>query len=111
MPSSAVAESLETTLDSAVRRIISAVHPLKIVLFGSAARDQLNPHSDLDLLVVVPPGTHRRKTAQKIYRHLIGVDFPVDVVVVTEEDIAQFKGHSGMVIRPALEEGQVLYAA
>lgn len=111
MPSSTVIESVEATLDSAVRRIISAVHPLKIVLFGSATRGELSPHSDLDLLVVVPPGIHRRKTAQKIYRHLIGVDFPVDIVVVTEEDIEQFKDHGGMVIRPALAEGKVLYAA
>lgn len=103
--------SLEPILNNAVARILSAAHPLKIVLFGSAARGELGPHSDLDLLVVVSPGTHRRKTAQLIYRQLIGVDFPVDVVVVTDEDIAQFKDHGGMVIRPALAEGRVLYAA
>ena len=104
-------ESLETILNRVIDRIVSVAHPLKIVLFGSASRGELGPHSDLDLLVVVPPGIHRRKTAQMIYRQLIGVDFPVDVVVVTAEDLEQFKDHCGMVIRPALAEGRVLYAA
>jgi predicted nucleotidyltransferase len=103
-------EPLATTLNSAIDRIISVAHPLKIILFGSATRGELGPHSDLDLLVVVSPGTHRRKTAQLIYRQLIGVAFPVDVVVVTAEDLEQFKDHGGMVIRPALTEGRVLYA-
>jgi len=70
-----------------VRRIVDTVHPERIVLFGSAARDELKPTSDMDLLVVVASGTHRRQTAQKIYAALISVEFPVDVVVVTSEDI------------------------
>ena len=111
MSSPIAAEALETTLNRVIDRIVSVAHPLKIVLFGSASRGELGPHSDLDLLVVVSPGAHRRKTAQRIYRQLIGVGVPVDVVVVTAEDLEQFKDHRGMVIRPALAEGRVLYAA
>lgn len=103
--------SLEAILNRAIARIVSTAHPRQIVLFGSAARDQLGPHSDLDLLVVMPSGVHRRKTAQLIYRRLIGVDFPIDVVVVTQEDVEEFKGHAGTVIRPALAEGRIVYAA
>lgn len=103
--------SLEAIIDKAIARIVSTVHPRQIVLFGSTARDQLGPHSDLDLLVVVPSGVHRRKTAQQIYRHLIGVDFPIDVVVVTQEDVEEFKDHAGTVIQPALAEGRIVYAA
>jgi predicted nucleotidyltransferase len=95
----------------AVRRIVEAVHPKKIILFGSAAREQMGPNSDLDLLVVIPSGGHRRKTAQRIYRNLIGVGFATDIVVVTEGDVEEFRDHIGMVIRPAFEEGRILYAS
>ena len=103
--------SLEMVRDEAVRRIVEIAEPNKIIVFGSAARGELGPDSDLDLLVVVPTGRHRRETAQKIYRHFIGLGFAVDVVVVTEEDIEQFKDFDGMVIQTALAEGQVVYAA
>jgi len=103
--------SIKNILDEIIRRIIDVVHPKKIILFGSAARGEMGPDSDLDLLIIVSSGMHRRKTAQKIYRNLIGVGFAADIVVVTENDIELFKDNIGMVIRPALEEGRVLYAA
>ena len=40
-------------LDELVKRTVEAVNPLQIILFGSAARGAMGPHSDLDLLVVV----------------------------------------------------------
>jgi len=62
-------------LNETVRRIVDCVHPKKIILFGSAVRGDMGPNSDMDLLIVIPAGGHRRKTAQTIYRNLIGVGF------------------------------------
>jgi len=56
--------------------------------------------SDLDILVVVRFGVHRRNTARSIYRNLIGVGFAVDIVMVTEEDIKRYKDNIGMVAYP-----------
>ncbi len=103
--------SIDNILKEIVRRIVSTVQPKKIILFGSSARGDMGPHSDLDFLVVVSSGMHRRKTAQKIYRNLIGVGFAADIVVVTEDDIERYKDNIGMVIHPALENGRLLYAA
>ncbi len=103
--------SIEDILNETIKRILSVVRPSRIILFGSAVRGEMGANSDIDLLVVVPSGLHRRKTAQKIYRNLIGVGFAADIVVVTEDDIEEFKDRNGMVIRPALEEGKVLYVA
>jgi len=97
-------------LEEVINRIVQTANPRKIILFGSAARKEMEPNSDLDVLVVVPSGTHRRNTARSIYHNLIGVGFAVDVVVVTEEDIERYKDTIGMVIKPALEQGRVLYA-
>ena len=44
-------------LEEMVRRIVGAVHPVRIILFGSAARGQMGSDSDLDVLVVMPDGT------------------------------------------------------
>ena len=101
----------EMILNEIVRRIVETAHPLKIILFGSAERGEMGPNSDLDILVVVRSGVHRRNTARSIYRNLIGVGFAVDIVVVTEEDIERYKDNIGMVIKPALEQGRSLYAA
>ena len=98
-------------LDEIIGRIVKTAHPRKIILFGSAGRGDMGPNSDLDILVVMPPGVHRRKTARSIYRNLIGVGFAADIVVVTEQDIERYKDNIGMVIKPALEQGRLLYAS
>lgn len=99
----------EQILNEIIRRIVETAHPRKIILFGSAERGEMGPDSDLDVLVIIPPGIHRRKTARSIYRNLIGVGFAVDVVV-TEQDIERYKDNSGLVIKSALEQGRILYA-
>ncbi len=95
-------------LAEVIRRIVEVAQPEKIILFGSVARGEWGPDSDLDLLVV-KSGVHRRRLAQAIYRNLIGVGFPVDVVVVTPEDIEHYGDASGWVIEPALREGRTVY--
>ncbi len=96
-------------IDELVRRIVEAVHPLRIVLFGSAARGEMGRHSDLDVLVVMPDGTHRRRTAQEIYRRMWGLGFAKDIVVVTESDIREHGSNPYLIIKNALEEGRELY--
>ena len=91
-----------------VRRIVEVAQPERIILFGSAARGEMMPDSDLDLLVV-KSGVHRRHLAQQIYLNLIGVGRAVDIVVVTPEDIEHYRDAPGLVIAPALRDGKVIY--
>jgi predicted nucleotidyltransferase len=84
-----------------VERIVEAAHPQRMV----------SQHSDIDVLVVVEEGAHRRKTAQRIYRQLLGFRLPVDVVVATASDIERYRDSPGLVYREALREGKELYAA
>ena len=101
----------QALLSELVQRIVAAVQPRRIVLFGSAARGQLGPHSDLDVLVVMPDGVHRRQTARRAYRALAGLGWAKDIVVVTEEDVRRFSDEPSLVIHPALKEGRELYRA
>jgi len=98
-------------LDELVRRIVAAVHPLCIILFGSAARGEMGPDSDLDGLVVMPDGVHRRETAQLIRRHLMGLGFAKDILVVTESDVEKHRANPYLIIKPAMDEGKELYHA
>ena len=95
-------------LDDVVRRIVAVAQPERIILFGSAARGEMGRHSDVDLLVV-KRGAHRRNLAGRIYRDLYGVGAAVDVVVVTPEDIERYGNSHALVIKPALDEGRVVY--
>ena len=102
---------IQTTLREVTRRIVETARPERIVLFGSAALGKMNHDSDLDLLVIMRGPIHRRQMAQKIQRCLHGVALPVDVVVVTDEDVRQSNAGGFSIIRPALAEGRVVYDA
>ena len=94
-----------------IRRIVRVAAPERIVLFGSGARGEAGPDSDLDLLVIKPGQYHRGRLTEAIYRSLIGVGQAVDVVVVTPEDVERYRDTPALVIAPALREGRVVYAA
>ena len=99
----------QEVLDEIVQRIVEVASPERIVLFGSAARGEMGPDSDVDLLVV-KSGADRRRLAQTIYMNLFGVGRAVDVVVVTPEDIERYGDSYALVIEAALREGKVVYA-
>ncbi len=101
----------EGTIMEIVRNIADAVRPRRIILFGSAARGEVGPNSDLDLLVIMPDGTHRRKTAQTLYQQLPAVGVGKDIVVVTESDVRDFGDEPSLVLYPALREGKEVYIA
>jgi type I restriction enzyme S subunit len=100
----------DETLREIVRRVVEAVAPEKIILFGSAARGEMGPDSDVDLLVV-KSGVDRLETARAVRRSLLGIGIPKDVIAVTPEDLSRHGGDRSGVIFSALREGKVVYAA
>lgn len=90
-------------------RIVRDCHPLKIILFGSHARGEAGPESDIDLLVVLPEVSNKRHAAVAIRRALTDLPVPKDIVVTTPEEIARRGDLIGTVLRHALCEGKVLY--
>jgi uncharacterized protein len=100
-----------TALEALVRRIVEVARPERIVLFGSAARGEMGPDSDLDVLVVKSGVQHRRRLAQDIYMNLSGIGVGVDLIVLTPEDLEAQRESVGSIVGPALDEGRVIYAA
>jgi uncharacterized protein len=97
-------------LENLTRQIVDAVDPLQIILFGSAACGEVGPDSDVDILVVMPDGAHRRHTAQQLYRAIRGVKVPFDLIVATRGDLEKHKDNPGLIYRAILAQGKIIYA-
>src|ERR1700733_1982637 len=103
-------------IDNLVSRIKKVIEPKEVILFGSAARGLMADDSDIDVLVVVPAGTHRMRTSQQIHMNLFGFEYPVDVIVATRADLEKHKNNPGLIYRSLiyrniLKEGKSVYAA
>jgi predicted nucleotidyltransferase len=80
-------EALPEAAWAIARRISQALRPDAIYLFGSHARGEAGPNSDLDFLVVIPESTHTRYTRSVEARRLVGdIHAPKDIVVLTRQE-------------------------
>ncbi len=95
---------------SMAERIVKRFAPDKIILFGSHARGDAGPDSDVDLLVVMPVSGSIRQKAVEIGVALHDIRLPKDVIVTTPEEFEWRKDTMGTIEWPAWREGRVLYA-
>ena len=98
----------QQVLDEIIRRVVDVARPQKIILFGSAVRGELNPNSDVDLLII-REGGHSFGLVAEIYDRLYGVGEAVDAIVVSPEDVERYRDSHALVIKPALNEGTLVY--
>ena len=99
------------TLKEIIRRVVEIANPERIILFGSAARSEMNSDSDVDLLVIKDGEYNHGSILGDIYVNLIGVGQAVDVVLVTSEQVEQYRDVHCLIIKPALQEGKEVYRA
>ncbi len=93
-----------------IRRIVSRFRPERIILFGSHARGDAGPDSDVDLLVVMPVEGSRREKAVEIGVALQDIRLPKDIIVTTPEAFEARSEIPGTIERLSAREGRVLYA-
>ena len=89
--------------------IVSRFHPLAIILFGSRARNDHQPNSDVDLLVVLLHVADKRLSAITIGDSLSHVPIAKDVIVTTPQEISEESNINGALINRAMREGKILY--
>lgn len=100
-----------------IRRIVDLIvettRPRRVVLFGSAARDELRAGSDLDILVVVDEGVDELRTAQDLYVEMARRREPVgvDLIVATQSRFERRRRTTASVFFDADRDGRELYAA
>ena len=98
----------ELMLQQITAAIVAAVQPCRVILFGSAARGQMNEESDFDLLVI-KDGENYTVVTRNIYMNLPPRTRRVDIVVASSQDIERHRHKPYYVIEPARREGRVLY--
>lgn len=103
------AQVLNDTVHRIVERIVAVAHPNRILLFGSAARGQTGADSDYDMLVIVGGTADVGELEGQVYCNLDGILAPVDVLVVTEDEVAKYGTRVGSIIGPALRDGITVY--
>ena len=103
----------DDVLQDMVRAIVAAVHPEKVILFGSYARGEAGEHSDIDLAIVEAEGFDAKRTRwnelRRIRDALKPFFVPKDILVFSkaeESKAARFRSH---ILTTAKEEGRVLY--
>ena len=82
---------------------------MPILLFGSYARADAYPQSDVDLLVIFSECTDKRKTAVDIRRALADLPVGKDIIVATPEELERQRDWVRSVLRAAQREGKILY--
>ncbi|MFO7975454.1 MAG: nucleotidyltransferase domain-containing protein [Candidatus Hydrogenedentota bacterium] len=97
------------SLDQMLMRIVERFQPDRIILFGSYAKGDPTPDSDLDLLVVTPVEGSRRNKANEIDLALADRTIPLDVLVVTPDQFEKQKDVIGSIVREAVREGRTVY--
>jgi predicted nucleotidyltransferase len=104
-------QAVMPAVENLVSQIVEAVHPLRIILFGSVARGDMRPDSDIDLLIVMPEGTDSRAITRLLYNKVDLVEKDFDLVVATPGVLEKYKDNCALVYKWAIKEGREVYAA
>ena len=101
----------EQAIAEITRRLVEYYHPERIYLFGSAARGDGGPDSDLDFCVVVPDDApDELLRGGGIYNVLRGMGHPKDVVPWRRSDFDARAAHVRASLPATIvREGKLLY--
>jgi predicted nucleotidyltransferase len=99
----------ERLLDEVVRRVLQVGSPQIIVLFGSRARGDARPDSDLDLLILEDSELPGYRRSPRYYHALTGPFPDMDILVFTPDEVSKWSNVPNAFVTTALREGRVLY--
>ncbi|QOJ24660.1 MAG: nucleotidyltransferase domain-containing protein [Gammaproteobacteria bacterium] len=103
----------EALLRQMVDTIVREASPETIILFGSRARGDARPDSDVDLLIVetepFSPQRSRRKEAARLYIALKGLEISKDLLLYSRDEFEHWRSSTNHVVGRAVREGKVLH--
>lgn len=104
--------------DSLIREMVDTIvreaDPDTVILFGSRARGDARPGSDVDLLIVEPepfsPQRSRRQETARLYLALRKLAIAKDLLLYSRDEFEQLKESPHHIVGRAQREGKVLHA-
>ena len=99
----------ESSLKQTVLHIANFIDAQKIILFGSYARGQATPNSDIDLLIIADSQLPRFKRSRVLYKNLSPYPFSMDLIVYTPQEIEKGKKSPLSFVSTVLKEGKIVY--
>ena len=99
----------QETIENVLEVIVTELSPRRVILFGSHARGEAGPDSDLDLFVEMEAPLPARGRAAKIKALFDPYPCPMDIVVYTPEEVAYWKQAPASLVATILREGKVLF--
>jgi predicted nucleotidyltransferase len=99
----------DETIQHVVEVIATHLSPRRVTLFGSYARGEAGPDSDLDLFVELDPPLPARGRSSQIKRLFDPYPGPMDIVVYSPQEVAYWKQAPASLVASVLREGRVLY--
>jgi predicted nucleotidyltransferase len=101
----------ESLIAEAGRRLAAATEGARVILFGSYARGEAGPSSDLDLLVIEPEVPAPRAESARLRRELRDLEVALDVIVVSVKQAEELSDISGTMVNEAVQTGRTLVDA
>ena len=99
----------EAKIPEIKEKIVKAINPEKIILFGSYAQGNPTKESDIDLLVIKDDNLPKIQRNRMVRSFLKDFTLPVDVIVKSSQEFEMFKDIIGTVVYAANKYGRVLY--
>jgi predicted nucleotidyltransferase len=97
-------------LRNVTRRIVDALAPEQVILFGSYAEGRATADSDLDLLVITGRPVsreERRLRTQGLFRDM---PLPIQVITISQQEFEETRDVIGGIAYPAARYGRIIYA-
>jgi predicted nucleotidyltransferase len=99
-------------VEETVRRLVAAYRPERIYLFGSHARGESGPDSDLDFLVIIPDDAPpERRRSRLAYEALRGTGIAADVLVWPRSYFESRRMVPASLSATVAKEGRLLHVA
>jgi len=101
--------SSDPVVERVVKIIADAIHPEKIILFGSRAMGTARPDSDLDLVIIYAGEKSKRQVKLDIHRLMESESFPIDLFVLSPEEMLRQRHVANTLAREVAERGVTVH--
>lgn len=100
---------MDKEIQNITRQIVEKYKPQKIILFGSAARGEFGPDSDLDFLIIKDRVPKRQLDRMYKLHLLVDYDIATDFFIYRSREFDKRLNLGDPFIKTILKEGKVLY--